>query len=338
MNDIQVTATEQSYLHVPCGRTGKRRSRGLRQTASDLRDVNREGECYKEREAKMATDQPQQERPGVIESVLRLVFCLCLGENTDTAEEEARQNKDSVAEKAKGHRNYTTQKAKETADPAAQKEKLVEHKDEHRDYAAKKAKETRNSAVEKTVEYKDYAAEKLRDYTAEKEIEGKDVTVCKLGGLTESAKDATRKAMDFLSGEREEVKEKAAETTEATREKLSETEEGNGSHREQEAETIFDILGFGTIKDTIRGKLARPEDNVEETRATCEHRGTGRKCLNKDTEKVIPPEETAPGAVASILKASNQMTSQTFNDVGRMDDEGVNRLEMECTPKLSKDL
>ncbi|KAJ6676845.1 hypothetical protein OIU85_010062, partial [Salix viminalis] len=87
-------------------------------------------------------------------------------------------------------------------------------------------------------------------------------------------------------------------------------------------ETIFDILGFGTINETIRGKPETPGDNAaEETRATCEHRGTGRKCLNKDTEKVemvIPLEETAPGAVASILKASDQMTSQTFNDVGRM--------------------
>ncbi|XP_011006298.1 PREDICTED: embryonic protein DC-8-like [Populus euphratica] len=105
-------------------------------------------------------------------------------------------------------------------------------------------------------------------------------------------------------------------------------------------ETIFDSLGFGSIKDTIRGKLTTAEDIAEETKAARERGGTGRKCLNKDTgneEMVIPIEENATGAVASILKASDQMSGQTFNDVGRMDDEGVIRVEMECTPKLSKD-
>lgn len=38
-------------------------------------------------------------------------------------------------------------------------------------------------------------------------------------------------------------------------------------------------------------------------------------------------EETPPGAVASIMKAADQMSGQTFNDVGRLDDEGVIRLE-----------
>ena len=118
-----------------------------------------------------------------------------------------------------------------------------------------------------------------------------------------------------------ETKETASRKTEGMKLRGEEYKEGSHKDREQEAETIFDILGFGTIKDTIRGKLATPGDNAEETRAPCEHRGAGRKCLNKDTEKVemvIPLEETAPGAVASILKASDQMTSQTFNDVGRM--------------------
>lgn len=391
------------------------------QAASDLRDVNRERECYEEREAKMATDQPQQERPGVIGSVLRSVADT-LGhakdavvgmsfeaaeqtrETADAAEDKARENKDSVAEKAKGYKNCTTQKAKETTDSAACKidetkesakqkigeyeDKAKEYKDyaaqkakdtkdsvmgkvdEYKDYATEKAKETKNSALEKTGEYKDYAAEKskeTKDYTAEKAKEGKDVTVSKLGGLTESAKDAARKAVDFLSGKKEEVKEKAAETTEATKEKLSETEEAarrktegmklrGEEHREEAAqkeakdieaergtttrETIFDSLGFGSIKDSIRGKLTTAEDIAEETRAARERGGTGRKCLNKDTgkeEMVIPIEENATGAVASILKASDQMSGQTFNDVGRMDDEGVIRVEMERTPKLSKD-
>lgn len=37
---------------------------------------------------------------------------------------------------------------------------------------------------------------------------------------------------------------------------------------------------------------------------------------------VVNVEETRPGHVASVLKAADQMTGQTFNDVGRIDDEG----------------
>lgn len=38
-------------------------------------------------------------------------------------------------------------------------------------------------------------------------------------------------------------------------------------------------------------------------------------------------EETTPGAVASALEASDQMTGQTFIDVGRLEDEGVVRVD-----------
>lgn len=38
---------------------------------------------------------------------------------------------------------------------------------------------------------------------------------------------------------------------------------------------------------------------------------------------VVKVEDTRPGAFASTLKASDQMSGQTFNDVGRVNDEGV---------------
>ena len=45
-------------------------------------------------------------------------------------------------------------------------------------------------------------------------------------------------------------------------------------------------------------------------------------------EKVeINIEETRPGAVASTMKASDQMSGQTFNDVGRIAEEGTIRLD-----------
>lgn len=36
---------------------------------------------------------------------------------------------------------------------------------------------------------------------------------------------------------------------------------------------------------------------------------------------VVDLEETRPGALASTLKKADDMAAQTFNDVGRIDDE-----------------
>lgn len=58
-----------------------------------------------------------------------------------------------------------------------------------------------------------------------------------------------------------------------------------------------------------------PSDIVEETRAAREHGGTGRTVVE------VNVEGTRPGKVTTSLKASDQMTGQTFNDVGRMDGE-----------------
>ena len=40
---------------------------------------------------------------------------------------------------------------------------------------------------------------------------------------------------------------------------------------------------------------------------------------------VIKVEDTPPGVIAATLKASDQMTGQAFNDVGRMDEEEIGR-------------
>ena len=38
-------------------------------------------------------------------------------------------------------------------------------------------------------------------------------------------------------------------------------------------------------------------------------------------------EETRPGYIAAKLKEADQVSGQTFNDPGRLDDEGVIRLD-----------
>lgn len=42
---------------------------------------------------------------------------------------------------------------------------------------------------------------------------------------------------------------------------------------------------------------------------------------------VIAVEDSCPGYVAATIKASDQMTGQTFNDVGRIDEEGLIKLD-----------
>jgi len=77
--------------------------------------------------------------------------------------------------------------------------------------------------------------------------------------------------------------------------------------------TIFGALG--NVTEAIKSKLTMPSDIVEETRAAREHGGTGRTVVE------VKVEDSKPGKVATSLKASDQMTGQTFNDVGRMDDD-----------------
>ncbi|XP_022575978.2 late embryogenesis abundant protein ECP63 [Brassica napus] len=81
-----------------------------------------------------------------------------------------------------------------------------------------------------------------------------------------------------------------------------------------------------------------PSDIVEETRdrgstgrtvveVTVEDTKPGKVAATlKASDRMTSPtfneievEDTKPGKVAATLKASDQMTGQTFNDVGRMD-------------------
>lgn len=80
---------------------------------------------------------------------------------------------------------------------------------------------------------------------------------------------------------------------------------------------IFSKLGG--VKDAIKDKLSMPTDVVEQTRAAREYGGTRR---GTEGEKVVVVDETPVGATAHTLKAADQMTGQTFNDVGKLGSEG----------------
>lgn len=66
----------------------------------------------------------------------------------------------------------------------------------------------------------------------------------------------------------------------------------------------------------------------EEYRKAHQHGGSGTGTGTGRQEKiVIDVEETIPGYVATTLKAADQMSGQTFNDVGQIDREGHVRLD-----------
>ena len=77
--------------------------------------------------------------------------------------------------------------------------------------------------------------------------------------------------------------------------------------------------GSTGVGEGLRSKQTHPSDVVEETRASRERGGTGRR----GEEVLVEVEESRPGAVADTLKKADQMSGQTFNDVGRVEEEGI---------------
>lgn len=82
----------------------------------------------------------------------------------------------------------------------------------------------------------------------------------------------------------------------------------------------------GAIKSKLTGSTT-PSD--EETRAAPGDEGSGKTTVTVDVK------DTRPGHVATSLKTSDQMTGQTFNDVGGMDEEvGKGKVTVEEKGKL----
>ena len=67
--------------------------------------------------------------------------------------------------------------------------------------------------------------------------------------------------------------------------------------------------------ETARRKMEEPKLQGKE--------GSG----GRGDKVVVKVEESRPGAIAETLKAADQIAGQTFNDVGRFDEEGVVNVE-----------
>ncbi|MBA0684374.1 hypothetical protein Goari_025965, partial [Gossypium aridum] len=197
----------------------RRAEAAARQAADDLRDINsgreyeervvykeeldrssqqqqqwlpEESFAYKEEWGRETSPQQQQQRPGVIGTVLRAVQGTyehakeaVVGKSHeregvyggggktwgttdegDNAKEFAERAKDTTMEKAGEYKDYASEKANQSADKAKQmKDTTKEKAAEYTDYAAQKAKETKNSAAQRTKETKDTVTGKASEYT-----------------------------------------------------------------------------------------------------------------------------------------------------------------------------
>lgn len=133
--------------------------------------------------------------------------------------------------------------------------------------------------------------------------------------------------------------------------KIEGEREGDKANRAAEREAtgggggIFGVLGG--MKDAIRGTLAphAAEETVEKGTTQVSYGGEGeakagmRLGVDKEGTPVVKKrvevnvEETPAGATASRLKQADQLTGQTFNDVGEMGDEGVTRVRLDRSGK-----
>lgn len=96
------------------------------------------------------------------------------------------------------------------------------------------------------------------------------------------------------------------------------------------------ILGaIGSVTGAIKEKLTQPSDKKDESHMAGRDEGERQnQRANAEKVEVVYVEDTPPGAIASTLKAADQMSGQTFNDVGRIDDEGVVRVTKDRHGKM----
>ncbi|KAK7345447.1 hypothetical protein VNO77_16051 [Canavalia gladiata] len=270
------------------------------------------------------------------------------GEYKDYAAEKAKEAKDATMNKAGEYKDYTAEKTKEGKDTTMGK--LGELKDSATD-AAKRAVDYLSGKKEETKEKAAETAEATKNRTSEtaetakkKATEMKDAAKEKAAETTEATKNRTSETAETAKKKAAEMKDaakdKAAETTEATKNKTSETAETAKKKATEMKDAAKDKAAEST--EAAKQKTAESKDKTkenvsgggeEDTRRKMEElkvhgKGYGEEPERRGGDKVVlRVEESRPGAVAETLKATDQMTGQTFNDVGRMDDEGVINVE-----------
>ncbi|XP_058204138.1 embryonic protein DC-8-like isoform X2 [Rhododendron vialii] len=230
-------------------------------------------------------------------------------EKAEETKESAKEKAEETKEKAKEYKDYTAEKAEQTKNSAAEKAKQAKDwtlgkVSEYKDSAAEKAKEAKDTAVEKAREAKEKTAEKAeetkdstaekaggyKDYTAERAKETKDTAVGKVAELKDAAVDKAKRAVEFLTGRREET---------------------TGQENKDE---------FGDADDAeARRKMAALRLQDEDFNDDYDK----RKREVVDAYVVLVDVEGTPvGQATATLKTADQATGQTFNDVGCLDDEG----------------
>ncbi|KAK8963254.1 hypothetical protein KSP40_PGU019986 [Platanthera guangdongensis] len=179
------------------------------------------------------------------------------GDKTEEAKEKLREYADNTKAKAADYKDSASKKAGES-------------EEELKEYKAGKAAEAKDITVEKAVESK--------DATTKKATENKDSVVEKMGEYKEAAVGTARRAMEYLTGRREEDKSQDEQPLETTKEKSGE------------------------------GKESACKKQEEADRISREEQDAARRRQSKDEA-----EET-PGVAG--MKTANQMAALTIDDGG----------------------
>ncbi|KAI3989793.1 hypothetical protein MKX01_040763 [Papaver californicum] len=274
------------------------------------------------------------------------------------AAEKARQAKDAIVDTTMDYAGSAADKAREAKDYTA--DKAVEGKDT----AVGKIVDLKDSAAD--------AARRAMDFLTGKKDETKDKTYETAEAAKDKTNETAQAAKDKTYETAQSPREKAAQTGQATKDKMGETEEatrqkmedmklrgeeykegakqrGGSAHAyghddqglrhvdegERGTAAHSNIFGaIGSVTEAIKEKFTAPKDVGE--RARLQTDDTKSTSAGTGPEKIIVDvhRETPAGQVASKLKACDQMTGQTFNDVGNLEDETTTR---STTVRLKRD-
>nr|DAD28659.1 TPA_asm: hypothetical protein HUJ06_030127 [Nelumbo nucifera] len=250
----------------------------------------------------------------------------------DTAAGGAQQAKDKMGE----FRDYTAEKARETKDATV----------DRTGDAADKARQGRDAAMNKMGEYKDYTADKAkqgkdatmekmgeyRDYTAEKAKEGKDSTTGAITNLKDTAAGATRRAMGFLTGRKDDANQQEADT-EKTAKKLGEAEEAarqkiedlrlRGEEYKNEAERKA-----AEARTTAGSKAGDVRGTIDPKAGDASDRGTG----SAGRGNIFSPIGNVAGAIKDKLIGPKEVVKHRTEHSGEEGGGERIRIEVETAP------
>lgn len=87
------------------------------------------------------------------------------------------------------------------------------------------------------------------------------------------------------------------------------------------------FCGCDVMQENVSGADEGARRKMEDLRLRGKGYGSHESAGGRGDKVVVKVEESRPGAIAETLKAADQIAGQTFNDVGRFDEEGVVNVE-----------